>query len=665
MDKRKEPFFNASLTFYKKFLQRLQENPNWEELKDEAVRIRDKNIAKLEELADRFEEKAVKAGSKVYRVSTPQEALDIILSILQRREAKLVVKSKSMVTEEIHLNRFLEKNGITVVETDLGELIVQLAGSRPSHLTAPAIHMTRQDIKKLFEEKLGVKTSDDPAELVKVAREKLRECFIKADAGITGANFAIAETGTLVIVSNEGNARLVSSLPPVHIAVITYDKLVETLEEAAFLLRMLPKSSTGQDITAYISFVTGPSRTADIEKMLVLGAHGPEEVHIILLDNGRLKARQDPLLRDVLRCYRCGGCLLVCPVFQEMGGHEYGGDVYPGGIGLLVTAIVNPDFPLKEKLHLCTQCGRCSAFCPMRIDIPGKIKKLREKQPDLATRLSGFFLSSPSLMDKGMEAASRFTSLFRSDFIDLPVIGPVPRREKGEVAERRGEGRRVLLFRGCLVDKFFPSIAEKASKLLSSRGFEVISPEKQSCCGAPAYHARGEEKVRPFMERNLRMLEELEPEAVVFLCPTGVHIFRDVYPELDERARKWAERSLLLSELLVQAGGPEGKERGEVFFHHPCHSMTYLKVKEAPLKLLEQAGFRVKQDEIMELCCGFAGSFAFRHPVRSTSIGERRLRQIDPELTIVTECPGCLFQLSRLRRDRGKVKHIAEILSEE
>lgn len=667
MNQLREPFFNASVTFYKKFLKRIEEIPDWEALKKGIQKIRNKNIEKLPELADKFEEKAKEAGSFVYRVSTAREAVEKVYEILREREAKLVVKAKSMVTEEIHLNRYLQEKGIEVVETDLGEWIVQLRGERPSHLTAPALHLTRRDIKKLFEEKLGIKASEDPQKLVRIAREKLREFFIKADAGITGVNFAIAETGSLVIISNEGNARLVSSLPPIHIAILTYDKLVETVEEAATLLKTLPKTSTGQNITAYVSFVTGPSRTADIEKQLVIGAHGPEEVHIILLDNGRLAAREDPLLREVLRCYKCGGCLLVCPVFQEMGGHLFGGDVYPGGIGLLFTAIVNPDFPLEKKLHLCAQCGKCVAFCPMEINTPEIIRTLRKKRFDPCRTLANLLFSKPFLFHRIFKLSAKTTSLFPRNFMELPFVGTILKREKGKISEKRGIGKRVFLFRGCMSREFFPSIIEKTSEFLARLGYEVVSPEEQVCCGGPAFHLGLEEKIQPFAEKNVRLFEKYNPAAILFLCPTGAHTLKELYPAIKSEYSKWAEKTCLLSEFLEREGIKlEIKEANKkVYFHHPCHSINYLGVKEAPLKALSSMGFEVIQDYPLELCCGFAGMFSLRHPLRSSAIGKRRLRQIKEADLIVTECPGCLFQLSRLSKDRDRVKHLAELLQEE
>src|SRR5690606_15736312 len=271
---------------------------------------------------------------------------------------KLAVKSKSMATEEIRLNPALEARGIRVVETDLGEWIVQLAGDHPSHLIAPAIHITREQVAELFSKETGQEVSPEVQALVGVARQRLRQAFIDADMGITGANAAIAETGTIAIVTNEGNDRLVATLPPVHVAVLGVEKIVPTIDDVAAMLKLLPRSGTAQKITSYVSFITGPSRTADIELVTAMGVHGPKEVHIVLLDNGRLAAREDPELVDTLYCIRCGACSNVCPPYQVVGGHLFG-HIYTGPIGLPLTALHHGLDAAADPQSLCVSCNAC------------------------------------------------------------------------------------------------------------------------------------------------------------------------------------------------------------------------------------------------------------------------------------------------------------------
>ncbi len=323
----------------------------------------------LPELVHQFTEEAEAVGAQIHTARTPEEACQIILNIAKAREAKLIVKSKSMVTEEIHLNHAIEEAGIRVVETDLGEYIIQLAGDTPSHLIAPAIHVTRERVAELLSEAAGEELPAEVEPLVRVARNLLRDDFVNADIGISGANIGIADTGTLVIVENEGNGRLVTTLPPVHIAILGVEKIVQNLDDATDILKVLPRSGTGQKITSYVSYITGPSRTADIELTLATGVHGPEEVHIVLLDNGRWESREDPDFREALQCIRCGACSNVCPPYQVVGGHVFG-HIYTGPIGLIMTAMHHGLEHAAGPQSLCVSCNACEMVCPAEIPIP-------------------------------------------------------------------------------------------------------------------------------------------------------------------------------------------------------------------------------------------------------------------------------------------------------
>jgi iron-sulfur cluster protein len=243
------------------------------------------------------------------------------------------------------------------------EWVIQLAGETPSHLIAPMVHKTREQVAELFSTETGQDIPADVSVLVKVARERLRQAFIDADIGISGANIAIAESGTLVLVSNEGNGRLVTTLPPVHVAIVGIEKIVPTLEDATAILRVLSRSATGQKLTSYVSYITGPSRTADIELTLATGVHGPEEVHIVLLDNSRWAAREDPELREALQCIRCGACSNVCPPYQVVGGHVFG-HIYTGPIGLIMTAMHHGLEHAAGPQSLCVSCNACEVVCP-------------------------------------------------------------------------------------------------------------------------------------------------------------------------------------------------------------------------------------------------------------------------------------------------------------
>jgi len=309
----------------------------------------------------------------MYTASDASEANEIVCRIVGERN--LVVKGKSMTTEEIGLNEYLEKKGKTVVETDLGERILQAACMKGSHTVVPAIHLPREKIAEILSKALHQNLPPEPVILTKAVRESLRSIWMKADVGISGANCLVAETGSIVIVENEGNARFVSNAPPIHIVVAGIEKLVPMLADASTLLQILPTYATGQRLCSYVSIITGPSRTADIELTTVLGAHGPNELHVILLDNGRNRMRDDPVFREALYCIKCGSCLNTCPVYQILGG-DYG-EVYLGGIGAIWTYFTGNEKRAAGAAWACSGCGRCEVECPLEIDVPTMVEELR------------------------------------------------------------------------------------------------------------------------------------------------------------------------------------------------------------------------------------------------------------------------------------------------
>lgn len=345
------------------------EFPIMEELRDRARVIRLHSLSHLDRLLGQFADQVTALGGTVHFAADADEANRIVAEILQQSDSRLVVKSKSMVSEEIELNHHLEDVGVEVVETDLGEFILQLAGDTPSHIIAPVLHMTRQDIGALFSEKLGVEYTDDPTELNEIARAHLREIFLRADAGISGVNMAIAETGSVVLVTNEGNGRLTTTAPRVHIALMGMERVVSSWEDAAVVLEVLARSATGQRLSVYTSVITGPRREGDPD--------GPEESHVVVIDNGRSEILGGPTA-EILACIRCGACLNVCPIFQTVGGHAYG-TVYSGPVGSIVTPGLHGMEPWWELPYASTMCGACEEVCPIRIQIPSMLLQLRER----------------------------------------------------------------------------------------------------------------------------------------------------------------------------------------------------------------------------------------------------------------------------------------------
>jgi L-lactate dehydrogenase complex protein LldF len=314
------------------------EVPDWEALRERARAIKDATLARLDEHLERFAERASAAGARVHWARDGREACRIVAELAHARGARRLVKSKSMTTEEIGLNAALERAGCEPVETDLGEWIIQLAGETPSHIIVPAIHKSKAQIGALFVDRLGIERSEDAQVLAAHARTRLRAHFARADLGISGVNFGVAETGSILILENEGNARMTTTLPRVHVAVMGIEKVIPELSDLEVFLRLLPRSGTGQHLTSYQSLLTGPDPARpDADGH---GGEGPEELHIVLLDNGRSLLLGDARTRQTLACIRCGACLNACPVYQEIGGHAYG-SVYPGPIG----AILTPQLP--------------------------------------------------------------------------------------------------------------------------------------------------------------------------------------------------------------------------------------------------------------------------------------------------------------------------------
>lgn len=386
---------------------------NWEELRSEARAIKDDVLLHLDRYVETFVKNAETHGAQVHWARDAAEANAIVTRLVVERGARNVVKSKSMTTEEIHLNAALERAGMQVVETDLGEYIIQLAGETPSHIIAPAIHKTKRQVAELFTAELGMAPTDDVAQLTSTARATLRERFATADVGISGVNFGIVETGTIVIIENEGNIRLTTSLPRTHIAVMGIEKLLPRFADLDVFLKLLPRSGTGQALSTYQSFITGTKRDVSDE--------GPDELHIIVLDNGRSRMLGHPVTRQSLACIRCGACLNSCPVYQQIGGHAYG-SVYPGPIGSVITPQLIGIQKAAQLPYASSLCGACREVCPVKIDIPRLLLHLRgeiteqrngRRKERLAFRLWAFVMMRPKLYEKTAIAARLFQRWFK------------------------------------------------------------------------------------------------------------------------------------------------------------------------------------------------------------------------------------------------------------
>jgi len=356
--------------FVKGRADRIAELDNFEDIRDAAAAIRDRALAHLDLYLETFETNATARGAVVHWAETAADANRIVCEIAARHGVRRIAKSKSMVTEECGLNEALETAGYEVVETDLGEYILQLAHERPSHIVAPVVHKSREEVSDLFAARHGKPRKSDIAELTREARLMLRPRFLAADMGITGANFLVAETGSTLIVTNEGNGRMVTTLPRVHVAITGIEKVVPTLEDVATLMRLLPRHGTGQSVTNYISVTSGVRGEGETD--------GPQHFHIVLVDAGRSRLLGTDL-QAMLRCIRCGACMNHCPVYQSIGGHAYGW-VYPGPMGSVLTPSFAGLDAALDLPHAATLCNQCGVVCPVKIPLPDLLRKLRERQ---------------------------------------------------------------------------------------------------------------------------------------------------------------------------------------------------------------------------------------------------------------------------------------------
>jgi len=670
------------------------EGIDFEGLRTQIADVKSSAASRLDQLAEQFSRAAEARGTKVFRTNDPQAVKDYILRLAQERGVKSIVKSKSMATEEIHLNKYLEKAGIDVQETDLGEWIIQLAGQTPSHMVMPAIHMTKEEVADVFSDKVEEGQKPDIPKLVKFARGKLRSKFLTADMGISGANIAVAETGSIVIVTNEGNARLTTTLPKIHVAVVGLEKLIERFDDISPILTALPKSATAQLLTSYVSIISGPVPNTD---------GSPKELHIILMDNRRTEMSADPRFKQALQCIRCASCLNVCPVFRLVGGHVFG-KVYTGGIGTILTAWFGALKESDEIQSLCIQCGNCKDVCPGKIDIPDLILELRRRlaleqgQPMVQKaifsvvnnrRMFHTMLRAASIAQKpfAKEGFIRHLPMFLSDmteFRSLPTIADEPFRDRIKKIEQPKCAEKAAFFGGCLVDFAYPEMGESVVKVLNKAGIEVVFPEAQTCCGAPARYSGAYEVAAQNAADNIRALLDDDVEYVVSACPTcTVALKQDFIANLEAvgrtadlaAGRRLAEKTMDFSTLasqLVEQGRLKfkvGIDGTKFTYHDSCHLKRTLRAEQAPRKLMQQAGNELVEMQESDMCCGMGGSYTLKLPELSAPILERKLENIQQTGAplVLIDCPGCVMQIRGGLDKRGantKVLHTAQLLAE-
>lgn len=584
-------------------------------------------VEHADELLERFVAKAEERGAKVFLAGDGAAAIAYIVQLAAAKGAKSVAKSKSLTSEEILVNEPMEEAGLQVVETDLGELIIQLVQEKPYHLVFPAVHKTAAEVARIFEDTTGTAIGNDIPSIMEVVRKYLRPIFLHADIGMTGANIAVAETGAIAIETNEGNARLVSSIPDVHVCIMGCEKIVETVDDALLMMLAHPLSAVGQLTTTYVTFMAGRCPMGET------GA--PRESHIIILDNGRTRMRDDKRMREALHCIRCGACMNICPTYGVVGGHTFG-YIYPGPIGIPWTAAAHGLEKAADFAPLCISCGLCKEICPADIDIPMMIAEVKDRDAKVhghaksnatlmrADRMAGLGSHFAPLANRLLKNGTFRRLLEERSGIDsrrnLPAFAPKPFLKQYKPTQ--AHKMRAAYFVDVFANTNAPHIAWAAVKVLNEAGYDVVTPPQRGS-GYPYIGYGDLARAREVAEYHVRQFLPLARKGVPIVAtePTAAYCLRESYPTLlDHRddAEVVARNSFELLEFLVESGVLEdesfrtrrclpGKRYG---VHVSCHQRP-LGGGRAVVKVLEALGAEV---EVIETgtCCGMGGTFGMK-----------------------------------------------------
>ena len=667
----------------------------FDELRRDFATVKDSTIARLDEHLAEFRANAEAAGATVVELSTRQEAVAYIAGVCKSRGIDLVVKSKSMVSEEIELNHELEQRGITAIETDLGEWLLQLAEERPSHLVMPAIHQKRQYVAELLAEELGREFDpDDIPAMVASARDGLRRHYLSAGAGLTGANALIAETGSIMVVTNEGNMRLATSLPDVHFVTAGIEKLIPTWADAERQLQLLPRSATAQTLSTYTTCITG--------------AQPGKEMHIILLDNGRREMRNTDVISAALRCIRCGACANVCPPYQVVGGHTFG-HIYTGAIGLVNTTFHHGIEDAAGPQGLCVSCGACQTVCPVDIPLARQILEVRHRSHEsghspLWERVALRLWAKPRLLDHLIGIAAlwsglaRLLGLVRHDHLRVPLprrlrwrsVPALPLRRgqtliasrtaQAAIAQSPAAGETVDLFAQCLADRLLPSTVDAAAQLVEAGGATINLPESQHCCGLPAFDAGDRETARRMAQQTIQALEGSD-HSVVTPAPSCVIAMQEHWPQLFSNDPDWRDRANAVSgrvhDLAAWLEGrgrlPDGCLRDGSGGSWTAHRFCQASNRNDPGARIDLLVERLTGETALpleepEVCCGFGGFTSLAAPEVGAGILERKLNCVAESGcdTLITNNPGCAIHLRAGANARGashETLHYADFLA--
>ena len=638
-------------------------------------------------------------GGHVIVAKSKTEAMEKIRALVKEKNVKTIVKSKSMASEELHFNKVLTEDGVLVQETDLGEFIIALEGNTPVHMVMPALHLNKEEVADLFTDYTKVKNAPIIAEEVKTARKVMREKFCTADMGVSGANVAVADTGTVFTMSNEGNGRMVGALPKIHLYIFGIEKFVKSISDARWIFKALPRNGTGQRIASYVSMYSGATEVVTDKEN---DTKEKKEFYAVILDEpGRRAILEEPEFRQVFECIRCGACLDVCPAFALVGGHVYGSKVYTGGIGIMLTHFLIDEDRASEIQSLCLQCGRCKEVCGGGLQITDMIRKIRERNakehPNAIHKFALDAVSDRKLFHSMLRIASvaqapftkgqpmiRHLPMFLSGLTEgrsFPNIAQVPLRDvfptiEQDVPNPKGK---IALFAGCLLDFVYTDLARDVVADLNSIGYLVEMPLGQACCGCPASTMGDVDNARKEAEINIEGMEAEKYDYVVSACPSCTHQLRDYQnffeegTEMYKRAVELGSKTFDFCKLFYDLGGCEESGDGKavkVTYHDSCHLCRSLRVTQEQRELLKNTkGVELVEMEEHDNCCGFGGTYSVLYPDIATPILEKKIANIQATGAdvVAVDCPGCMMQIRGGLDARGldiKVKHTAEIIAE-
>ena len=652
------------------------------ELSPALIQAKEDGIQHLGTLLPQAIAQMKKNGFHVYMAGTAKQAADYIAEIVGDR---LVVKSKTNTGKEIGITSRLQAQGATVYETDLGDRLAQLEGKgKSAHTLAPACHLTRVECAQLLSKDLGEDLPTDPEILVRAARRALRDVFMRAEVGISGANAIAADTGAIFLTENEGNIRCVTSIPKVHIVIAGVEKIVREFADGLTVVRSASTYGCGQDIGTYVSIIDGVSHFSNPAMDFLSGGQGPEEVHIVFLQEGRQQAI-DAGCQSSLYCLNCGGCLNTCPVYNAIG--ENFGYKYLGGRGTVFTAFHTGTMDKVEEagLSLCIGCGRCEESCPLHMPTPKMLLQLRqekvEQQGNGFIKDQVFRLLSKdtfaSLMKIGrnvqhvaLKEQSSHDALLRLDLSKWVAATPKDRllptlaeqnfaelmQNKPRPSASKG---RVALFAGCMVNYGYPQLGVDCYDVLSANQIELVTFDNEACCGLPAMMSGDVKHAFEMAKKNIQLLSTKEYEYLLFLCPSCATTVKEKWAELLEKSNdkkiqaqylKIKEKVMDVSDYLVnvlQLQPPSVAANTTVTWHDPCHLVRGLHITDEPRQLLQQVGATLVEMNEPNSCCGFGGSFSLFHYDVSRSINNDKIRNIKDANAqyVVTGCPGCIMHL--------------------